>query len=128
MEPTVGVTESQWVDDVPLEECALCPVCGELLAWHEELCQQDAVAATPHEIPLKTAGLHAGDGFAFRLGERIWRENTTAYQVLWRGQVKERQPLTGYLVRVNVYRLDDGHWDCYYEAELIATTGTLDAA
>ncbi|MCR5890393.1 hypothetical protein LRS06_21940 [Hymenobacter sp. J193] len=48
--------------------------------------------------------------------------------MLWRGQVKERQPQTGYLVRVNVYRLDDGYWDCYYEAELTDAAGLRDAA
>jgi hypothetical protein len=42
------------------------------------------------------------------------------YPVVWRGHLKERHPTTGLLQRVPVYRLADGHWDCYREEELQA--------
>ena len=41
-----------------------------------------------------------------------------AREVIWRGQLKERRPETGLVHRVNVYRLNDGFWDCYREDEL----------
>jgi len=40
----------------------------------------------------------------------------TAHAVSWRGQI-----VVGYAGRTSrvwVYRLDNGHWDCYYEDEL----------
>jgi hypothetical protein len=43
-----------------------------------------------------------------------------ARTIIWRGQFKERVPETGLVHRVNVYRLDDGFWDCYREDELQA--------
>jgi hypothetical protein len=43
---------------------------------------------------------------------------TQAHPIVWRGQLKERHPATGLVHRVNVYRLDDGYWDCYREEEL----------
>jgi hypothetical protein len=39
-----------------------------------------------------------------------------AYTVVWRGQIQHRY--AGGMVRLWVYRLDDQHWDCYYEDEL----------
>jgi hypothetical protein len=42
------------------------------------------------------------------------------YTVIWRGQLKERNPDTGWIQRVNVYWLNDGYWDCYREEELQA--------
>jgi hypothetical protein len=39
------------------------------------------------------------------------------YHVTWRGQMKVQQP-NGVVLRVNVYRLDNGFWDCYHEQEL----------
>jgi hypothetical protein len=38
------------------------------------------------------------------------------YTVIWRGQLKVRT--LGGWGRVNVYRLDNGYWDCYHEDEL----------
>jgi hypothetical protein len=102
-----------------------CPTCGELLAWHEEPCR--AAIATSPDIHVAAAskdvadsGSHGGvSGFTYAIGQPV--QPVPARQVgkvIWRGQVKERHPRTGLLHRVNVYRLDNGYWDCYYEAEL----------
>ena len=105
---------------------ALCPTCGELLAWHEELCQ---AVVTPVLAPLvggpekviDTFPNPVPSGFTYAIGQPVQPAPTTqAGKVIWRGQVKERHPRTGLLHRVNVYRLDNGYWDCYYEAELQA--------
>jgi hypothetical protein len=37
--------------------------------------------------------------------------------VVWRGQVKVRNE-HGTVLRENVYLLDNGFWDCYWESEL----------
>lgn len=39
------------------------------------------------------------------------------YAVIWRGQLKIRNR-EGWVQRAPVYRLDNGFWDCSYEAEL----------
>jgi hypothetical protein len=39
------------------------------------------------------------------------------YLVTWRGQQKERLP-SGVVIREWVYKLDDGHWDCYRAEDL----------
>jgi hypothetical protein len=39
-----------------------------------------------------------------------------AWVVIWCGHLKVREGTRH--GRVNVYRLDNGHWDCYYEEEL----------
>ena len=103
-----------------------CPSCGELLAWHEEPCE---VAAAPLSEPPVTAPEEATEmlptptaaGFTYAIGQPVRPAPATqAGRVIWRGQVKERHPRTGLLHRVNVYRVDNGYWDCYYEAELQA--------
>jgi hypothetical protein len=59
--------------------------------------------------------------FAFEVGHQVLPAPTApAYTIIWRGQFKERRPDTGWVHRVNVYRLDDGFWDCYREDELHA--------
>jgi hypothetical protein len=45
---------------------------------------------------------------------------TDVHEVIWRGQLRERHPVTGLVQRTNVYRLGDGYWDCYREEELQA--------
>ena len=100
---------------------AICPSCGELLAWHEAAC---GLVAAPQ--PAEAAGevvLVAAppSTFAHSLGHRVQpAPQAPAYTIIWRGQMKERHPGTGLVQRVNVYRLDDGYWDCYREEELQA--------
>lgn len=60
------------------------------------------------------------ESFAYALGHQVQPEPALTAEVIWRGQLKERHPTTGLMHRVNVYRLNDGHWDCYREDELRA--------
>jgi hypothetical protein len=60
-------------------------------------------------------------GFAFELGRPVVpATQLQAYPVVWRGLLRERHPTTGLVLRVPVYLLGDGHWDCYREEELQA--------
>jgi hypothetical protein len=60
-------------------------------------------------------------GFAFELGRPVVpATQLQAYPVVWRGLLRERHPATGLVLRVPVYLLGDGHWDCYREEELQA--------
>ncbi|MCA8830324.1 hypothetical protein [Hymenobacter pini] len=94
---------------------AICPACGELLAWHEQACLASS-AATSVQSATSTAST-----FEYELGQPVRPAGQpVARRIVWRGQVKERRPDTGWLHRVNVYRLDDGYWDCYHETELQA--------
>lgn len=62
-----------------------------------------------------------GNTFAYDLGHRVQPAPTAPLRaIIWRGQLKERRPETGLVHRVNVYRLNDGFWDCYREDELHA--------
>ncbi|MBD2770056.1 hypothetical protein IC235_19380 [Hymenobacter sp. BT664] len=82
---------------------------------YEEIFSQDEEA-----IPVVRV-LEPASTFAYDLGHRVQPEpNAPARSVIWRGQLKERLPETGLVHRVNVYRLDDGFWDCYREDELQA--------
>jgi len=59
--------------------------------------------------------------FAYAVGHRVQpTPEAPARQVIWRGQLRERRPETGLIHRTNVYRLNDGFWDCYREDELQA--------
>jgi hypothetical protein len=104
---------------------ALCPGCGEPLAWHEEDCTRTPapLAIQPEEVPAvpdSDQGL-APVPFAYILGQPVQPTvDARPHKIVWRGQVKERHPRSGLVRRVNVYRLDNGFWDCYYEAELQA--------
>lgn len=118
--------ETEHTDEVA---AALCPHCGELLAWHEEVCASPAVplAVTPPlplpdaEAPLDAPLPLTPSPFTYAVGQLVQPAPATqAGKIIWRGQVKERHTRTGLLRRVNVYRLDNGYWDCYYEAELQA--------
>jgi hypothetical protein len=41
------------------------------------------------------------------------------HTVIWRGFIRARVPAANNLWgRAPVYRLDDGHWDCYYEEQI----------
>ena len=107
-------------DDAP--DASLCPTCGEPLTWHEEACALPSTtpAAEPtvaaNEVQPTTVGT-----YAYPVGGLV--QPTTqvqAHPIVWRGQLKERHPATGLVQRVNVYRLNDGYWDCYREEELQA--------
>lgn len=84
--------------------------------------EYDDILAEPAELPVleKPAPvLTAARGFAFEVGRPV-RPLTQQqlHPVVWRGHLKERHPATGLVYRVPVYRLADGHWDCYREEEL----------
>lgn len=115
---------SETTDDVA---AALCPTCGELLAWHEEACsvpitvEASKPLASEPETPAQTSQSWAPSPFTYAIGQPVQPVPASrAGRVIWRGQVKERHPRTGLLHRVNVYRLDNGFWDCYFEVELQA--------
>ena len=120
---------------------ALCPTCGELLAWHDEFSSCAATSAAPAIATLvinteeefsqelveteperpRLFGRVAPRGtFAYELGRLVQPAPASPAQIIWRGQLKERHPETGLIHRVNVYRLNDGYWDCYREEELQA--------
>lgn len=125
-----GVADSSVApdDDMTYQDvdASLCPGCGEPLAWHESSC---FVPATPSANPDVSVPASPGDvvpgltpsPFAYALGQPVQpTPDAQAHPIIWRGQVKKRHPRTGLVHRVNVYQLDNGYWDCYYEAELQA--------
>jgi hypothetical protein len=128
-----GVANSEYADNETFSAFSddvvapACPTCGDLLAWHEEPCSAPGTepasnlqVATLEAAPASLPGAPVS-GFTYALGQPVQPAPATqAGKVIWRGQVKERHPRTGLLHRVNVYRLDNGYWDCYYEAELQA--------
>ncbi|TGE03854.1 hypothetical protein [Hymenobacter fodinae] len=104
-------------DDV---QASLCPSCGELLAWHEAACST-APPAAGREAAAEAPAAGTAGGFAYALGQAVQpAPGAPVRPVIWRGQLKARHPRTGLVQRLNVYRLDNGYWDCYYEAELRA--------
>ncbi|WP_046245456.1 hypothetical protein [Hymenobacter terrenus] len=85
-------------------------------AEYEEIFSQDEEPVLPI-IPVPPAA----QSFAYSVGHRVLPEPSAPVRtIIWRGQLKERLPETGLVHRVNVYRLDDGFWDCYREDELQA--------
>jgi hypothetical protein len=122
LEYTGDPTTSSFTDEV---DASLCLNCGEPLAWHEEACTPVAAPTTkpetnePESAPAVPGP--ASPGFAYALGQPVQPVyEARPCPVIWRGQVKERHPQTGLLYRVNVYRLNNSFWDCYYEADLQA--------
>ncbi|GAB3839940.1 hypothetical protein [Hymenobacter jeollabukensis] len=100
-------------------EAALCPCCGELLAWHEQPCPLPGAPAEAAPAAGRVIMRASAATYAYDLGQPVQPETQNrAYAVIWRGQLKERHPDTGWIHRVNVYRLNDGYWDCYREEEL----------
>jgi hypothetical protein len=70
-------------------------------------------------MTVKTSAPASEAGFAFELGRPVLPlTQAHPHPVVWRGHLKERNPATGLVQRVPVYRLDDGYWDCYREEEL----------
>jgi hypothetical protein len=115
-------TDSDNLSDVVMDADASeprCAQCGDLLAWHEEPCVLAAIGIRPQEIIAPETPSAAAPAFAYELGHEVLPlTGTMPRLVTWRGQLKERHPKTGIVHRVPVYRLDDGHWDCYREEEL----------
>lgn len=82
---------------------------------YEEVFGQDEESALPVLMVSRPAS-----NFAYDLGHRVQpAPDAPARQIIWRGQLRERRPDTGLVHRVNVYRLNDGFWDCYREDELM---------
>lgn len=107
-------------------DASLCPSCGEPLAWHDEACSAAAVPATIKEeaeveIVVRPEPSLNPLRFAYAIGQPVQpAPDSPPRTVVWRGQVKERHPRTGLIYRVNVYKLDNGYWDCYFETDLQA--------
>ncbi len=82
---------------------------------YDEVFSQDEQSALPVLLVSRPAST-----FAYDLGHRVQpAPDAPARQIIWRGQLRERRPDTGLVHRVNVYRLNDGFWDCYREDELL---------
>jgi hypothetical protein len=101
-------------------DTSLCPACGEPLTWHEEACPQPSAAPAPEAAAtMSVLRPAAASTYAYDVGLLVQpATQTQAHPIVWRGQLKERHPATGLVHRVNVYRLNDGYWDCYREEEL----------
>lgn len=106
-------------------DTSLCASCGEPLAWHEEACvpshnKPDAVGEEPTPSTDTIQSLTPAP-FAYTIGQPVLpTPDAPPCPIIWRGQLKAPHPRTGLVHRVNVYRLDNGYWDCYYETELQA--------
>jgi len=123
---TPDIASAAYADDQlaadEVGDTSLCPTCGEPLTWHEEACQL-LTAAPAAETPAKSSFLRRSPAttYAYDVGLLVQpATQTQAHPIVWRGQLKERHPATGLVHRVNVYRLNDGYWDCYREEELQA--------
>ncbi|MCC3160610.1 hypothetical protein LJ737_25455 [Hymenobacter sp. 15J16-1T3B] len=117
---TAAAGEAAFADEPTAD--SLCPCCGELLAWHEQPCPLPGAAGPAAEAGSPPGGVimrASSATYAYDLGQPVQPPAVgRAYAVIWRGQLKERHPDTGWIHRVNVYRLNDGYWDCYREEEL----------
>ncbi|HEX8659597.1 MAG TPA: hypothetical protein VF690_18795 [Hymenobacter sp.] len=83
--------------------------------WNEAFSQDEEGSALPVHL------LSPANTFAYAVGHRVQPAPTApARTIVWRGQVREHRPDTGRVHRVNVYRLNDGFWDCDREDELPA--------
>ena len=114
----VTFSNAAHLDQYQPADAALCPVCGELLAWHEQACDIGPAQQPEEELAVPQVQMA---GYAYALGHRVQpAAQAPAHSIIWRGQLRERHPRTGMVHRVNVYRLSDGYWDCYREEELQA--------
>lgn len=120
-ESTDSYTDDPQADYHTEADAELCPVCHDLLAWHEQACEAKPVppATAEPEDDTPTAQPVA-QAFAFSIGHRVQPVYSAPAAITWRGQHKERHPATGLVHRINVYYLDNGYWDCYREEELQA--------
>jgi hypothetical protein len=107
-------------DELPTPEAgddvAVCAHCGDLLAWHEQACGPTAVPVVAEEAVI----YRPASTYAFEMGLAVQPVASVQGQIIWRGQIKERQADSGLVLRVNVYGLNNGFWDCYREEELQA--------
>jgi len=101
---------------------AVCAHCGDLLAWHEQACMPTTapVVAEASVAEEPVVMFRSASAFAFELGKAVQPVASVPGQIIWRGQIKERQPESGLVMRINVYGLNNGFWDCYREEELQA--------
>ena len=103
---SITIADDVFVDAVPDEHPH---------ASDEQVFSQD------DDTPPVVRVLESSDTFIYGLGHRVHPAPSAPVRtVIWRGQLKERQTATGLVHRVNVYRLNDGFWDCYREDELEA--------
>ena len=72
------------------------------------------VAIAPASLPIPAAT------FAFAVGHHMQPIASAPVVVTWCGQYKGRYPAMDLVQRINVYRLDNGNWDCYRVDELQA--------
>ena len=106
-------TDAEPADDAFAD---VLPEAEDRHAEYDELASQDEEGAAP-----VVRVVAATETFAYGVGHRVQpAPEAPTRQVVWRGQLKERHPATGLVHRVNVYRLDDGFWDCYREDDLQA--------
>ncbi|GAA4379605.1 hypothetical protein GCM10023186_17170 [Hymenobacter koreensis] len=102
-------------------DASLCFSCGEPLAWHEQACLAEKVIPEATEAGAAFFSPLKNSVFAFAIGQPVIPGTGVGpCTVIWRGHVKARLRRTGLVHRLNVYQLNDGFWDCYYEAELQA--------
>jgi hypothetical protein len=120
-EDAAAYGDSQPVAD-EATDTSLCPTCGEPLTWHEEACHLPGAAPAPAALAeMSIVRAPAAATYAYEVGLLVQpATQAQAHPIVWRGQLKERHPATGLVHRVNVYRLNDGYWDCYREEELQA--------
>ncbi|RTQ45680.1 hypothetical protein EJV47_24660 [Hymenobacter gummosus] len=117
-ETVMAVTAEELLPEL---DDSLCSCCGEPLAWHEAACVEPAAISVAAEPAPALLGGAAAAAYAYQVGQPVQPAFALrAHKIIWRGQLKERHPRTGWVHRINVYRLDDGHWDCYREDELQA--------
>ena len=123
-ESTEYYTDDPQADYPAATDVELCPVCHDLLAWHEQACQAAAPieydAPSDEEAPLAQTLAPAASLFAFAIGHRVQHVTSAPAAITWRGQHKARHHEAGLVHRINVYYLDNGYWDCYREDELQA--------
>ena len=116
-------TDDPQADYQVTTDAGLCPVCHDLLAWHEQACEASPsteAEALPEEEAPPTKLSAPNAAFAFAIGHRVQPATSAPAAITWRGQHKERHPETSLIQRINVYYLDNGYWDCYREEELQA--------
>lgn len=115
-------TDASQADYQLITDAEMCPVCHDLLVWHEQVCEAapSTAAEAPAEEQAPAVQLSSSAAFAFAIGHRVQPASSAPAAITWRGQHKERHPETGLVHRINVYCLNNGYWDCYREDELQA--------
>jgi hypothetical protein len=92
---TVAYSDDLHPDYEAITEAELCPVCRDLLAWHEQACEaapapqataepEDATPAAQPPAPAST--------FAFATGHRVQPAHSSPAAITWRGQRRSATP------------------------------------